>query len=137
MKQDSNILLTILAILSILTFTRTLVYVIFGEEAISMSKQSGINVDEILDRTLSIFSMLRIILAGVVLGLRGLHNDILTGVLVFLVFTSIQRAYYEYMRSSAPQSKITQDLDKYQPVNSVLLFVSSLYIMKYVYNIHV
>ena len=132
MKQDSNILLTILAILSILTFTRTLVYVIFGEEAISMSKQSGINVDEILDRTLSIFSMLRIILAGVVLGLRGLHNDILTGVLVFLMFTSIQRAYYEYMRSSAPQSKITQDLDKYQPVNSVLLFVSSLYIMKYV-----
>ena len=132
MKQDSNILLTILSILSILTFTRTLVYVIFGEEAISMSKQSGINVDEILDRTLSIFSMLRIILAGVVLGLRGLHNDILTGVLVFLMFTSIQRVYYEYMRSSAPQSKVTQYLDKYQPVNSVLLFVSSLYIMKYV-----
>jgi hypothetical protein len=132
MKQDSNILLTILAILSILTFTRTLVYAIFGEEAIVMSKQSGINVDEILDRTLSIFAMLRIILAGIVLGLRGLHKDILTGVLVFLVFSSVQRAYYEYMRSSAPQSKVTQELDKYQPVNSVLLFVSSLYIMKYV-----
>jgi hypothetical protein len=132
MKQDSNILLTILAILSILTFTRTLVYVIFGEEAINMTKQSGINVEEILARTLTIFSMLRIILAGVVLGLRGLHNDILTGVLVFLMFTSIQRVYYEYMRSSAPKSKVTQYLDKYQPVNSVLLFVSSLYIMKYV-----
>ena len=132
MKQDSNILLTILAILSILTFTRTLVYVIFGEEAIIMSKQSGINVEEILDRTLTIFSMLRIILEGVVIGLRVLHNDILTGVLVFLMFTSIQRVYYEYMRSSAPQSKVTQYLDKYQPVNSVLLFVSSLYIMKYV-----
>ena len=132
MKQDSNILLTILAILSILTFTRTLVYVIFGEEANIMSKQSGINIVEILARTLTIFSMLRIILAGVVLSLRGLHNDILTGVLVFLMFTSIQRVYYEYMRSSAPQSKVTQYLDKYQPVNSVLLFLSSLYIMKYV-----
>jgi|694.fasta_scaffold127229_4 hypothetical protein len=132
MKQDSNILLTILAILSIFTFTRTLVYAIFGEEAVNMSKQSGINVEEILDRTLTIFAMLRIILAGIVLGLRGLHNDILTGVLVFLMFTSIQRFYYEYMRSSAPQSKVTQDLDKYQPVNSVLIFVSSVYIMKYV-----
>jgi uncharacterized membrane protein YhaH (DUF805 family) len=132
MKQDSNILLTILAILIIFTFTRTLVYAIFGEEAVNMSKQSGINVEEILDRTLTIFAMLRIILAGIVLGLRGLHNDILTGVLVFLMFTSIQRFYYEYMRSSAPQSKVTQDLDKYQPVNSVLIFVSSVYIMKYV-----
>jgi len=132
MKQDSNTLLTILAILSILTFTRTLVYVIFGEEAINMSKQSGINIEEVLDRTLTIFSMLRIILAGVVLSLRGLHTDILTGVLLFLVFSSIQRFYYEYLRSSAPQSKATQYLDKYQPVNSVLLFVSSLYIMKYV-----
>jgi prolipoprotein diacylglyceryltransferase len=108
------------------------VYAIFGEEAVNMSKQSGINVEEILDRTLTIFAMLRIILAGIVLGLRGLHNDILTGVLVFLMFTSIQRFYYEYMRSSAPQSKVTQDLDKYQPVNSVLIFVSSVYIMKYV-----
>jgi len=132
MKQDSNTLLTILAILSILTFTRTLVYVIFGEEAINMSKQSGINVEEILDRTLTIFGMLRIILAGAVLGVRGLHKDILTGVLLFLVFSSIQRFYYEYLRSSAQQSKVTQYLDKYQPVNSVLLFVSSLYIMKYV-----
>jgi hypothetical protein len=132
MKQDSNILLSILAILSILTFARTLVYVIFGEAAINMSKQSGINVNEILDRTLTIFSMLRIILAGAVLGVRGVHKDMLTGVLLFLVFSSLQRFYYEYMLTSDPQSKITQYLDKYQPVNSVLLFVSSLYIMKYV-----
>jgi len=132
MKQDSNILLSILAILSILTFARTLVYVIFGEAAINMSKQSGINVNEILDRTLTIFSMLRIILAGAVLGVRGVHKDMLTGVLLFLVFSSLQRFYYEYMLTSDRQSKITQYLDKYQPVNSVLLFVSSLYIMKYV-----
>jgi len=132
MKQDSNILLTTLAILSILTFTRSLVYAIFTVEEIQMSKQSGINIHEILDKTLTIFSMLRIILASVVLGVRGLHKDILTGVLVFLVFSSLQRFYYEHMLTSAPQSKVTQYLDRYQPVNSVLLFVSSLYIMKYV-----
>jgi hypothetical protein len=131
MKQDSNILLTTLAILSILTFTRSLVYAIFSIEAIEMSKQSGINIEEILDKVLSIFAMLRIILASVILGVRGLHKDILTGVLVFLVFSSVQRAYYEHMLTSAPQSKVTQYLDKYQPVNSVLLFASSLYIMKY------
>lgn len=132
MKQDSNILLTILAILSILTFTRSLVYVIFSIEEVQMSKQSGINIHEILDKILTIFGMLRIILASVVIGVRGLHKDILTGVLVFLVFSSLQRFYYEHMLSSAPQSKITQYLDKYQPVNSVFLFVSSVYIMKYV-----
>lgn len=132
MKQDSNILLTALAILSILTFTRSLVYAIFSIEEVQMSKQSGINVEEILDKTLTIFGMLRIILASVVIGVRGLHKDILTGVLVFLVFSSLQRLYYEHMLSSAPQSKITQYLDKYQPVNSVFLFLSSVYIMKYV-----
>ena len=132
MKQDTNTLLTILAILSILSFTRTLVYTIFSVEAINITKQSGIDVEEILDKTLTIFSMLRIILASVVLGVRGLHKDILTGVLVFLVISSVQRFYYEHLISSAPQSKATQYLHKYQHVNSVLLFASSLYIMKYV-----
>lgn len=132
MKQDSNILLTILAILSIITFTRSLVYAIFTKEEIDMSKQSGINVEAILEKTLTIFSMLRIILASIILSVRGLHKDILTGVLVFLVFSSLQRFYYEHLISSAPQSMMAQYLDKYQPVNSVLLFVSSLYIMKYV-----
>ena len=132
MKQDSNILLSILAILSILTFTRTLVYVIIGQEAIYMSKQSGIDVTKILDRTLTLFAILRITLASIILSIRGLHKDILTGVLVFLTLSSIQRFYYEYMISYYPESKVTQYLDKYQPVNSVLLFVSSLYIMKYI-----
>ena len=132
MKQDSNILLTILAILSIITFTRSLVYAIFTREEIDMSKQSGINVEAILEKTLTIFSMLRIILASIILSVRGLHKDILTVVLVFLVLSSVQRFYYEHLISSAPQSMMAQYLDKYQPVNSVLLFVSSLYIMKYV-----
>jgi hypothetical protein len=132
MKQDSNTLLTVLAILSIITFTRSLVYAIFTTEEIDMSKQSGINVEAILEKTLTIFSMLRIILASIILSVRGLHKDILTGVLVFLVFSSLQRFYYEHLISSAPQSMMAQYLDKYQPVNSVLLFVSSLYIMKYV-----
>ena len=132
MKQDSNTLLTILAILSIITFTRSLVYAIFTREEIDMSKQSGINIHEILDKTLTIFSMLRIILASIILSVRGLHKDILTVVLVFLVLSSVQRFYYEHLISSAPQSMRAQYLDKYQPVNSVLLFVSSLYIMKYV-----
>ena len=132
MKQDTNTLLTILAILSILSFTRTLVYTIFSVEAINITKQSGIDVEEILVRTLTIFSILRITLASIILSVRGLHKDILTGVLVFLVLSSVQRFYYQHLISSAPQSKATQYLHKYQHVNSVLLFASSLYIMKYV-----
>jgi hypothetical protein len=132
MKQDSNILLTILAILSISTFTRTLVYEIFGETEFNISKQSGVNIEEILDRTLSIFAMLRIILAIIALGIRGVRMDILTGVLVFLIFSSVQRAYYEYMLGYYPKARITQYLGNYQRVNTILIFVSSLYIMKYV-----
>ena len=132
MKQDSNTLLTILAILSILTFTRSLVYLVFSADSFNLGEKAGTNIKPFVDKTLTVFSSVRFVLAAVILGVRGLHKDILTGVLVFLMFTSIQRVYYEYMRSSAPQSKVTQYLDKYQPVNSVLLFVSSLYIMKYV-----
>ena len=132
MKQDSNILLTILAILSITSFTRTLVYEIFSKSELNIAKQSNADIEEILDRTLSIFSMLRIILASIALGLRGVHMDILTVVLIFLILSSVQRAYYEYMISYYPKSRITYYLIHYQRVNTILIFASSLYIMKYV-----
>jgi hypothetical protein len=131
MKQDSNIVLTVLAILSILSFTRTLLYEFFSKTELNIAKDSNMDVEKILDRTLSVFSFLRIILASIALGLRGVHMDILTIVLVFFILSSVQRACYEYMLSYYPKSRITYYLTHYQRVNTFLVFASSLYIMKY------
>ena len=132
MKQDSNTLLTILAILSILTFTRSLVYLIFSADSFNLGEKAGTNIKPFVDKTLTVFSSVRFVLAAVILGVRGLHKDILTGVLVFLLFSSSQRAYYQYLIDSKSQSATFKYLETYQPLNTILVLASSVYIMTYV-----
>ena len=132
MKQDSNTLLTILAILSILTFTRSLVYLIFSADSFNLGEKAGTNIQPFVDKTLTVFSSVRFVLAAVILGVRGLHKDILTGVLAFLIFSSVQRAYYQYLIDSKSQSATFKYLDTYQPLNTILVLASSVYIMTYV-----
>ena len=132
MKQDSNTLLTMLAILSILTFTRSLVYAFFSSYSLNLAENAGVNIKPFVDKTLTVFSSIRFVLASIILGVRGLHKDILTGVLVFLVLSSVQRAYYQYLVDSKSKSATTQYLEKYQPLNTILVLASSVYIMTYV-----
>jgi hypothetical protein len=132
MKQDSNTLLTILAILSILTFTRSLVYLIFSADSFNLGEKAGGNIAPFVDKTLTTFAAVRFVLAAVILGVRGLHKDILTGVLAFLIFSSVQRAYYQYLIDSKSKSAALQYLETYQPLNTILVLASSVYIMTYV-----
>ena len=100
MKQDSNTLLTMLAILSILTFTRSLVYAFFSSDSLNLAENDSVDMKPFVNKTLTTFAAVRFVLAAVILGVRGLHKDILTGVLVFLVLSSVQRSYYEYLFES-------------------------------------
>ncbi len=132
MKQDSNTLLTILAILSIITFTRSLVYVIFSADSFNLGEKAGGNIAPFVDKTLTTFAAVRFVLAAVILGVRGVHKDILTGVLVFLLLSSVQRAYYQYLIDSKSKSAALKYLETYQPLSSILVLASSVYIMAYV-----
>lgn len=132
MKQDSNILLTALIILSLVTFTRTMVYILFSDKFINLGKVAGIDIDDVYKKTLLVFSIVRFLLASIILYSRHFHNDMLSYVLVFLIFSSIQRFYYQYLYSIDSKSKIRYNLKEFQPLNTFLVFSSSLYIMKYV-----
>ena len=131
MKQESNILLTILIILSLTTFTRTLVYYIFHTGLINFGAKSQQEIDKVVDQILLIFTTVRIILVSLIFYMRGFPSDILTYVLVFLFLSSIQRFIYHYSKKN-PNSSVYKALDAFQGLNTNLVLLSSLYIMKYV-----
>lgn len=132
MKQDSNILLTALIILSLVTFTRTLVYLLFSDRFINLGKIAGVDLDYVFKKTMLVFSIVRFLLANIILHTRKFQNDTLSYVLVYLIFSSLQRFYYDYLIEHNSDSKIRYYLKDFQPVNTFLILASSLYIMKYV-----
>jgi predicted permease len=130
MKADTNSVIIILVVLSILSFTRSLAYGLFSDDLTTLNKVDS--VDDDIKKVLFVLSMLRLILAIVAVTMRQIHNDLITYVLLYIVISTIQRFYYEYMLKSEPNSNTTLYLKKFQTANAVLLFLSSLYIMKYV-----
>jgi hypothetical protein len=133
MNKESNILLIFLIILSLTTFTRTLVYYIFHTGLINFGSKSKQEIDKVIDKVLVIFTTIRIILVTIILSMRGVQNDILTYVLAFLFLSSTQRYIYEYTKFNYPSSNLYKALENFQDLNTNLVLLSSLYIMKYVF----
>ena len=133
MKADSTIVIIMLIIISFTTFTRSLVYAIFDNNLEYINKKMHVNFSKTLDKVFLLFSILRIILASIILNQRGIHQDMLTYDLIYLIFASLQRFYYEYLIETNNNSKMKKYLQDYQPANSVLIVLSSIYIMKYVF----
>lgn len=133
MNKESNILLIILIILSLTTFTRTLVYYIFHTGLINFGSKSKQEIDKVIDKVLVIFTTIRIILVTIILSMRGVQNDILTYVLAFLFLSSTQRYIYEYTKFNYPSSNLYKALENFQDLNTNMVLLSSLYIMKYVF----
>lgn len=131
-KPDINILLTLLIILSILSFVRTFTYILFDKQLVNADKYFGLNIDLILEAVLSIFSILRLYISSLVLIKRGLEYDMLTYVLLYLIFTCFVRFYYEYLYFFKPESKEKYYIDKYQDVNAVSIFLASAYILYFI-----
>ena len=132
-KPDINILLTLLIILSVVAFTRTFLYLLFDKEFLNSGKHLGLNVDLIMEGVLTIFAVLRVYISSLVLLKKGLDYDMITYVLLYLIFTSLVRFYYEYLYFYNPESKQKYYVDKYQDVNAVTIFIASGYILYYIF----
>ena len=91
------------------------------------------NYDKNIELILLFFSVTRVFLVSLILYIRGFRNDILTYVLTYLAFTSFLRFYYHYLKKYNLQSKKIYYIDKFQDVNAIGLFFSSLYIIYYVF----
>ena len=132
-KPDINILLTLLIILSVVAFTRTFLYLLFDKEFLNSGKHLGLNIDLIMEGVLTIFAVLRVYISSLVLLKKGLDYDMITYVLLYLIFTSLVRFYYEYLYFYNPESKQKYYVDKYQDVNAVTIFIASGYILYYIF----
>ena len=132
-KPDINILLTLLIILSVVAFTRTFLYLLFDKQFIYAGKHLGISVDLIMEGVLTIFAILRLYISSLVLFKRGLDYDMLTYVLLYLIFTSFVRFYYEYLYFYNPESKQKYYVDKFQDVNAITIFMASGYILYHIF----
>ena len=132
-KPDINILLTLLIILSVVAFTRTFLYLLFDKEFLNSGKHLGLNIDLIMEGVLTIFAVLRVYISSLVLFKKGLDYDMITYVLLYLIFTSFVRFYYEYLYFYNPESKQKYYVDKFQDVNAVAIFIASGYILYYIF----
>jgi hypothetical protein len=135
MNKDSetNILLTLLIILTVLSFSRTLVYIIFDHDLFSIDKKLGFDSELIMQGILTIFAALRLLISSLILYKKHVRLDMITVVLLYLIFTSFLRFYYEYEYFTNTKSKVVYYIDKYQDINAVAIFLSSAYIMYYIF----
>ena len=136
-KPDINILLTLLIILSVVAFTRTFLYLLFDKEFLNSGKHLGLNIDLIMEGVLTIFAVLRVYISSLVLLKKGLDYDMITYVLLYLIFTSFVRFYYEYLYFYNPESKQKYYVDKYQDVNAFALFLSSIYSIRVYFVLYI
>jgi hypothetical protein len=132
-EQETNILLSLLIILSLLSFTRTLVYIIFDHDLLSVDKFLGFNSELIMQGVLTIFAILRLLICSLILIKKPFKINLITIVLIYLIITSFLRFYYEYLYFYKPNSKEKYYIDKYQDVNAILIFISSAYILYYIF----
>jgi hypothetical protein len=135
MNKDSetNILLTLLIILTVLSFSRTLVYIIFDHNLFAIDQRLGFDSELIMQGILTIFAVLRLLIASLILYKKHVKVDLISVVLIYLIFTSFLRFYYEYEYFTNPKSKVVQFIDRYQDINAVAIFLSSAYIMYFIF----
>ncbi len=133
-KDDKTLLLVLLIIQSILILFRTMSYVIFDKHLLNLDEViSGKDYEKTVDLVLTMFAVIRIVISTIVISKRGFNNDILTYALVYLIFSSFLRFYYQYLIQSKSNPKIKYYIDKYQDTNAIILLFISAYIIKFIF----
>ena len=92
-ERDVNILLTLLIILSILSFIRTFVYIVFDNNLVDIDRKAGYDIEKIMEGVLLIFAILRFYICSIILTKRGIHNDVITYIMFYLI--NIRYFFYE------------------------------------------
>lgn len=129
-----NILLTLLIILSVVSFIRSLVYLFFDHNLFDAADRiAGFNTQPIFEGIAIIFSCLRLLIISLIFNKRGFVNDKLTYVLMYFIFNITMSFYYAYLFFNDPNSKKEYVIDVYRDINAVLLFFASAYVIKFIF----
>ena len=129
LSDESFLILILLTIQVILIFFRTGLYIIFDQHFLNIDNYLKQPNEKEIDYVLTIFAVIRLVVSTTILRLRKFKNDILSYALLYLVLSSFVRFYYQYLTSYDPKSKAKYWIDKYQDINSVILFMISAYML--------
>lgn len=133
-KNNDNLVIQILIFQTILTFIRSFIYITFDEQYFDLDKKLfKKDISPKVDRVLLLFSIIRISVTIFIFSLRGIRNDVLTYVLLCFAISASIRFYYEYLILFEPKSKNIEYIDKFQDLNAMILFLLSVYILKYIF----
>jgi hypothetical protein len=134
MKQETFTLLVLLIILSVINLVRSLVYILFDKNLADIGdKFFGFATEPVIEGILAVFSILRLIIVGLILGKRGFKSDILTYILMYFIFNGLLKIYYVHVYFNYPDSKEKYIIEKYEDINAIILFLTSLYVVSYIF----
>jgi len=132
-SSDITVLLTLLILLTILQFVRTSAYILFDNDLVNLDKKMGLNNEIIMEIIFLIFCFIRIYIISIVLFKRTFQNDLLTYGLVYLFISGLIRCFYDYLYFKDPKNKYIKTIDSYQDIDAILVFLSSLTIIRFVF----
>jgi|LakMenE18May11ns_1017448.scaffolds.fasta_scaffold8666309_1 hypothetical protein len=131
--MDSNNTIVLLIILTIILFTKSTIHILFDNDILNIDKSNYNQFDEIVSYVLSLIAAMRFFIITLILMTRSVKKDFLTYILYYLLVTAILRIWYEYLAIFNKQSALYKLFDKYQDIDSILIFLSTGYIIKYIF----
>jgi uncharacterized membrane protein len=132
-SSDITVLLTLLILLTILQFVRTSVYILFDHDLVDLDKKLGLDNEKLMEIIFLIFCFIRIYIISIVLFKRSFQNDLLTYGLIYLFISGLIRCVYDYLYFKDPKNKYIKTIDSYQDIDAILVFLSSLTIIRFVF----
>lgn len=128
-QNSSFLVLILLIILSIFIFFRNGVYLIFDKNFLNLEEYLYEEHKRVVDYFLSIFAAINFFLAGVIILKKNNKTDFLTYTLIYILVSSILRFYYHYLIITGKDKDIHSNLNRFQDINAVILFLISGYIL--------
>ena len=129
--MDSNNTIVLLIILTIILFTKSTIHILFDNDLLNINNST--QTDEIVGYSLALIAAMRFFIITLILMTRNVKKDFLTYILYYLLLTSILRIWYEYLAIYNKQYVLYKLFDKYQDVDSILIFLFTTYIIKYIF----
>jgi len=133
-NRDTNLLLTLLIILSVLVFTRTIIFVLFDKHLFALDKNLGFNIQPIIQKfILPMYALLRVIIIFLFFSIKPVQADLISAVLIYILIMSFIRFYFVYLTLYYPESKQIEPIDRFQDINTSVQFITSAYIVYYIF----
>lgn len=133
-NRDANLLLTLLILLSVIVFVRTVFFVLFDKRLFALDKNLGFNIQPIIQKfILPMFALLRVIIIFLFFSIKPVQADVISFVLIYILIMSFIRFYFVYLCIYYPESKQIEPIDRFQDINTSVQFITSAYIVYYIF----